>query len=167
MVKRIGMRRLAAFAAAAALVLGLVGCGGAQSTAQGNTEPVNLSVWTYYNGDQLESFNKLVDTFNDTVGKEKNITVESYSQGSVNDLETQVMAAAQGKVGASAMPNIFMAYADTAYAMDQMDELADLAPYFTDEERAAYVDSYLTEGDFDDSGSIKIFPVASPRSFCS
>ena len=30
----------------------------------------------------------------------------------------------------------------------------------TDEERAAYVDSYLTEGDFDDSGSIKIFPVA-------
>lgn len=154
MVKRIGMRRLAAFAAAAALVLGLVGCGGAQSTAQGNTEPVNLSVWTYYNGDQLESFNKLVDTFNNTVGKEKNITVESYSQGSVNDLETQVMAAAQGKVGASAMPNIFMAYADTAYAMDQMGELADLAPYFTDEERAAYVDSYLTEGDFDDSGSI-------------
>lgn len=160
MVKRIGMRRLAAFAAAAVLVLGLVGCGGAQSTAQGNTEPVNLSVWTYYNGDQLESFNKLVDTFNNTVGKEKNITVESYSQGSVNDLETQVMVAAQGKVGASAMPNIFMAYADTAYAMDQMGELADLAPYFTDEERAAYVDSYLTEGDFDDSGSIKIFPVA-------
>lgn len=160
MVKRIGMRRLAAFAAAAVLVLGLVGCGGAQSTAQGNTEPVNLSVWTYYNGDQLESFNKLVDTFNNTVGKEKNITVESYSQGSVNDLEAQVMAAAQGKVGASAMPNIFMAYADTAYAMDQMGELADLAPYFTDEERAAYVDSYLTEGDFDDSGSIKIFPVA-------
>lgn len=104
MMKRIGMRRLAAFAAAAALVLGLVGCGGAQSTAQGNTEPVNLNVWTYYNGDQLESFNKLVDTFNDTVGKEKNITVESYSQGSVNDLEAQVMAAAQGKVGASAMP---------------------------------------------------------------
>lgn len=88
MMKRIGMRRLAAFAAAAVLVLGLVGCGGAQSTAQGNTEPVNLSVWTYYNGDQLESFNKLVDTFNNTVGKEKNITVESYSQGSVNDLET-------------------------------------------------------------------------------
>ena len=137
MMKRIGMRRLAAFAAAAALVLCLVGCGGAQRTAQGNTEPVDLSVWTYYNGDQLESFNKLVDTFNDTVGKEKNITVESYSQGSVNDLEAQVMAAAQGKVGASAMPNIFMAYADTAY-----------------------VDSYLTEGDFDDSGSIKIFPVA-------
>ncbi len=134
--------------------------GALRALHRGNTEPVNLSVWTYYNGDQLESFNKLVDTFNNTVGKEKNITVESYSQGSVNDLETQVMAAAQGKVGASAMPNIFMAYADTAYAMDQMGELVDLAPYFTDEERAAYMGSYLTEGDFNDDGSIKIFPVA-------
>lgn len=160
MMKRNGMRRLTAIAAAAALVLSLAGCGATKSTAEVNTEPVDLTVWTYYNGDQLESFNKLVDSFNETVGKEKNITVESYSQGSVNDLETQVMASAQGKVGAAEMPNIFMAYADTAYTMDQMGELADLAPYFTDEERAAYIDSYLTEGDFDDSGSIKIFPVA-------
>ena len=58
------------------------------------------------------------------------------------------------------MPNIFMAYADTAYTMDQMGELVDLAPYFTDEERAAYIGSYLTEGDFNDDSSIKIFPVA-------
>ncbi len=160
MMKRNWMHRLGAFAAAAALVLSLAGCGAEQSGGPADVEPVQLTVWTYYNGDQLESFNKLVDTFNDTVGKEKNITVESYSQGSVNDLETQVKAAAQGKVGAEEMPNIFMAYADTAYTMDQMGELVDLAPYFTDEERAAYIGSYLTEGDFDDSGSIKIFPVA-------
>ena len=30
----------------------------------------------------------------------------------------------------------------------------------TEEEKAAYLDSYLTEGDFKDDGSIKIFPVA-------
>ena len=111
-------KRITALASAAALTLSLAACGGSavsgpKNTAQGNTEPVNLNVWTYYNGDQLESFNKLVDTFNDTVGKEKNITVESYSQGSVNDLETNVLAAAEGKVGAAEMPNIFSAYADT------------------------------------------------------
>ena len=102
----------------------------------------------------------MVEEFNATVGKEQNITVENCSQGNVNDLEAQVMASAQGKVGAEEMPNIFMAYADTAYAMDQMSELVDLAPYFTDEERAAYIGSYLTEGDFNDDSSIKIFPVA-------
>ena len=77
------------------------------------------------------------------------------------------MAAAQGKVGASAMPNIFMAYADTAYAMDQMDELADLAPYFTDEERAAYVDSYLTEATSTTAAASKSSRWQSPQSFCS
>ena len=37
------------------------------------------------------------------------------------------MDAAQGKVGAAAMPNIFSAYADTAYALDQMGMLVDLS----------------------------------------
>ena len=161
MMKRNWMHRLGAFAAAAALVLSLAGCGAEQrSGGPADVEPVQLTVWTYYNGDQLESFNRLVEEFNATVGKEQNITVENCSQGNVNDLEAQVMASAQGKVGAEEMPNIFMAYADTAYTMDQMGELVDLAPYFTDEERAAYIGSYLTEGDFNDDGSIKIFPVA-------
>ena len=160
MMKRNWMHRLGAFAAAAALVLSLAGCGAEQSGGPADVEPVQLTVWTYYNGDQLESFNRLVEEFNATVGKEQNITVENCSQGNVNDLEAQVMASAQGKVGAEEMPNIFMAYADTAYTMDQMSELVDLAPYFTDEERAAYIGSYLTEGDFNDDGSIKIFPVA-------
>ena len=152
MMKRNWMHRLGAFAAAAALVLSLAGCGASQSGGPADVEPVQLTVWTYYNGDQLESFNRLVEEFNATVGKEQNITVENCSQGNVNDLEAQVMASAQGKVGAEEMPNIFMAYADTAYTMDQMGELVDLAPYFTDEERAAYIGSYLTEGDFNDDG---------------
>lgn len=160
MMKRNWMHRLGAFAAAAALVLSLAGCRAEQSGGPADVEPVQLTVWTYYNGDQLESFNRLVEEFNATVGKEQNITVENCSQGNVNDLEAQVMDSAQGKVGAEEMPNIFMAYADTAYAMDQMGELVDLAPYFTDEERTAYIGSYLTEGDFNDDGSIKIFPVA-------
>lgn len=143
----------------AALLMLAAGCGKNQEAAE-PADPVTLSVWTYYNGDQLESFNKLVEEFNSSVGKEKGITVESYSQGTVNDLETNVLAAAEGKVGASAMPNIFSAYADTAYTIDQMDLLVDLGSYFSDEERAAYVKNYLEEGDFSGDGSIKIFPVA-------
>lgn len=144
---------------AAALVLGCAACGGSGKPAAARAV-TNITVWTYYNGDQLESFNKLVETFNETVGKEQNIHVESDSQGSVNDLETNVMDAAQGKVGASAMPNVFSAYADTAYALDQMGLVVDLSQYLTEDERAAYVDAYVSEGDFDDTGSMKIFPVA-------
>ena len=102
----------------------------------------------------------VVDQFNETTGREKGIRVESASQGSVSDLETNVMDAAQGKVGAAAMPNIFSAYADTAYALDQMGMLVDLSQYLTEDERAQYVQGYLDEGDFDGDGSMKIFPVA-------
>ena len=157
-------KRIGAALCAAALTLSLAACGGSEAASSSkkptNAQPVNITVWTYYNGDQLESFNKLVEEFNNTVGKEQNITVEADSQGSVNDLEANVLAAAEGKVGASALPNIFSAYADTCYAVDQMGLLADLSGYLTDEEKSAYIENYLAEGDFDDNGSMKIFPVA-------
>ena len=124
------------------------------------TSVTYITVWTYYNGDQMESFTKLVDEFNSTVGAEKGISVSTESLVSVNDLEASVMDAAEGKVGASELPNIFSAYADTAYAMDQMGMLVDLAPYLSDAERNTFVNGYLSEGDFNGSGEIKIFPVA-------
>ena len=139
-------KRITALASAAALTLSLAACGGSavsgpKNTAPTNAKPVTITVWTYYNGDQLETFSKLVDEFNATVGKEQNITVEASSQGSVNDLETNVLAAAEGKVGAAEMPNIFSAYADTCYAVDQMGLVADLSGYLTDEEKAAFPES--------------------------
>ena len=157
------IRAFVSLLCAAALALGCASCGGAAHSTgnSGGTAGVtHITVWTYYNGDQLESFNKLVDQFNETTGREKGIRVESASQGSVSDLETNVMDAAQGKVGAAAMPNIFSAYADTAYALDQMGMLVDLSQYLTEDERARYVQDYLDEGDFDGDGSMKIFPVA-------
>ena len=142
---------------AAALVLGCAACSGGSPK---QTAVTDITVWTYYKGDQMESFTKLVDEFNSTVGAEKGISVSTESLGSVNDLEASVMDAAEGKVGASELPNIFSAYADTAYAMDQMGMLVDLAPYLSDAERNTFVNGYLSEGDFNGSGEIKIFPVA-------
>ena len=142
---------------AAALALSCAACGG---QAEKPKEITNITVWTYYNGDQLESFNKLVEKFNETEGAEKGIVVSAESQGNVNDLEASVLDSAEGKVGAAPVPNIFAAYADTAYTMDQMGLLVDLAPYLTEDEKAAFVEGYITEGDFNGTGEMKIFPVA-------
>ena len=144
---------------AAALALGCGGCSGSAGS-EVPAKVTDITVWTYYNGDQLESFNSLVNQFNETVGAQKGIKVSTESQVSVNDLETSVMDSAEGKVGAAAMPNIFSAYADTAYALDQMGMVVDLAPYLTEEEKAQFVEGYLSEGDFGEDDSIKIFPVA-------
>ena len=156
------LKRLTGAVCAAALALGCVGCGGAAAseTAGKAVTTTEITVWTYYNGDQLDSFESLVAKFNETVGAEKGIVVTTESQGSVNDLETSVMESAEGKVGAAPLPNIFSAYADTAYALDQMGLAVDLAPYLTEDEKAQFIDGYLSEGDFEDNGEVKIFPVA-------
>lgn len=155
----ISPKHSAGFLAAALLLTTVSGCS-QKPKEDASADPVTITVWTYYNGDQLETFNQLVSEFNETVGKSSGITVEGSSQGTVNDLETNVLASANGEVGASPMPNIFSAYADTAYTLDQMGFVMDLSSYLTDEERSAYIDNYLDEGDFSGDGSMKIFPVA-------
>ena len=122
--------------------------------------PVTVTVWHYYNGAQLSAFSQLVTEFNETEGREKGIVVEQSSQGTVSELEQSVLDAANKKVGASEVPNIFAAYADTAYAVDGLGLVADVRPYLTDEEYASYIGSYLDEGDFAGDGSLKIFPIA-------
>lgn len=143
-----------------AMTAALTGCGEGGKSPLNPKNPVTIEVWNYYNGDQLTAFDGLVKEFNETVGKEKGIIVKSSSQGSVNDLETNVMASLKGEVGAAEMPNIFMAYADTAYAADQLGGIADLRGYLTDEEISMYINSYIEEGDFSGKGEIKIFPMA-------
>ena len=156
MQNKISRRCFLAAAAVSTAALAVSGC----SEKKSKREVTEITVWNYYNGDQLESFNRLVSAFNETVGKEKGIRVTGSSQGTVNDLEINVMDAAEGKVGSAEMPTIFAAYADTAYKLDRMGLVEDLKDCLTEDEKAAFVPNYITEGDFDGSGSVKIFPVA-------
>lgn len=138
----------------------LFGCQKTKDSALDADDPVGITVWNYYSGAQQEAFEKLVGEFNDTRGKELGIIVKASSEGGVSDLEDHVLAAAEKKVGAQEMPNVFMAYTDTVYRLDEMGVIEDLTPYFTEEEKAEYVESYLEEGMFKGDGELLIFPVA-------
>lgn len=151
-------RKLCVLSVGAVAALGLAGCGDKSPLDPKN--PVTLTVWHYYNGSQQAAFDSLVDEFNDTEGREKGIYVQSYSQGSVPDLEAAVRDAIAGKVGADAMPDIFSSYADTAYEVEQAGALADLSKYLNEEELSLYVDSYIQEGRISADGSLRIFPTA-------
>lgn len=151
-------KKICAFGLAAVCALGLSGCG--SKSPLDPKDPVSLTVWHYYNGAQQIAFDALTEEFNDTVGREKGIYVQGYSQGSVSDLEAAVRDAAAGKVGADAIPDIFSSYADTAYELEQAGVLTDLSSYLTKEELAKYVDSYIEEDRIAGEGTLKIFPTA-------
>lgn len=123
-------------------------------------EPVSIEIWHYYNGPQKQAFDKAVEEFNNGVGKEKGIIVEAFSQGNISELTEKVLDAANKKVGADDVPDVFAAYADTAYAVDQLGLAAELDQYLTKEELDEYVSDYMEEGRFDAKGSLKIFPIA-------
>ena len=154
-------KQIVCAALCAALLAGalLAGCGG-KSTQLNPKEPVNLTIWHYYNGSQLSAFSDIVDAFNSTVGQEKGIYVSSYSKGSVNDLESAIRDSLEGKVGAEPLPDLFSSYSDTAFNAEQAGALANLSDYFTQEELDAYIPSYVKVGCIADDGSLRIFPIA-------
>lgn len=133
------------------------GCG--ESSAS-DGEPVAIDIWHYYNGSLQNSFDKMIENFNSTVGAENGITVSAHSQGSIADLETAVFNSAQKQVGSGELPNIFASYADTAHDIEKLGILADLDQYFTPEEQAEYIDSYIEEGRIGSNGELYIFPIA-------
>lgn len=140
------------------LLLFLTGCSNEYGLNKKN--PVSISIWHYYNGAQQQQFDNLVDEFNKTVGIEKGIIMQSYAQGTVNDIQEKVLNAIDGKVGAEDIPEIFAAYADTAYEVTKLGMAADISQYVKEEELATYLDSYIAEGHFNDDKSLQLFPIA-------
>ena len=82
--------------------------------------PVSIEIWHYYNGPQKNAFDEMISEFNDTVGLEEGIIVEACSQGNVSELTEKVIDAANKKVGAGDIPDVFAAYADTALQVDKL-----------------------------------------------
>ncbi|MEG0757325.1 MAG: extracellular solute-binding protein [Raoultibacter sp.] len=122
--------------------------------------PVQIEVWTYYNGKQQQAFEQLVTDFNATSGKDMGVNVAHASQGGVNDLAQAVTDSAQELVGSASMPDMFLSYPDTAFVIDELDKVADLSPYVSDEEKGGFVEDFLAEGDINGDGSFKVFPIS-------
>lgn len=158
-------RIMAAFMACMMITSLFVGCKSsdkeeAKTVKLDPDNPVTLKIWHYYNGTQQVIFDKLLDKFNSTVGKDKGIYVEGYGHGSVADLEKAITDSVNEEVGAEDMPDIFSTYADTAYGIQKKGKLADLSAYFTKEELSKYVDSYIKEGYLNNDKKLYLLPVA-------
>ncbi len=145
---------------AAPMLLG--GCSANRKTVDtylDSADPVQVKMWTYYNGAQLDAFNALVDEYNNARGKEVGVAVVSESRGSVSDLSKAVLDAAEGGVGSYNMPDAFLAYADVASKMDAEGSLVNLGDYLSEEQKSRFVQSFLDEGDLAQDGSLKLYPI--------
>lgn len=123
-------------------------------------KPVTITVWHYYNGHIKEKFDTIVNTFNETVGMEKGIVVDPQSVGDVQKLAEAVFDSANKTIGAPPMPDIFAAYPDNAYRINQIAPLVTLETYFSEVELKTFYPAFLEEGRFPEDGLLRIVPIA-------
>ena len=134
------MKKLISFLAVVLLAVSFAFAGGSaeQATKSESSDvvttisnPITIEFWHSFSGDvQLPVIEGLVKEFNDTVGKEKGITVVPVAQGSGPQLYSKVIGAIKaGDVPAVAMTKVI-------YNEDYVtaDASVDLTPYINDSE---------------------------------
>ena len=124
-------------------------CSTGAKTALNPKNPVSITLWHYYVGDNKIALETAVDTFNKSVGSEKGVVVNAVAKGSVAELEKAVTDAANGVINAEAMPDLFSCYPDKALEIDELGKLCNLNDYFSESEKSLYVEEFLNDGQFD------------------
>ncbi len=136
------------------LVLLLAGC---SDMPLHKKTPIELTFWHVY-GDQAHSpMNRLVDRFNNTIGREKGIVVCVTLLSNSADIHSALVAAAKKLPGSGELPDLFITYPKTALAIGA-DRLVDWKEHFSEPQLDDFVPSFLAEGEVD--GRLILLPVA-------
>lgn len=145
------MKKFTALLLALMLVLALAACGNTPAkpeTPAGNTDvsgavlgsaPVEITFWHSMSDTSGELLEQLVQQFNETVGKENQITVKSVYQGKYSDATTKLKAVLTADT-VSELPDVMqmdatakILYAESSYAYTLDRILADHPDYRVDQ----------------------------------
>lgn len=139
----------------AILLLCCTGCSGAINK---EGAPTTITVWHVYGGQTDSPLNDLIEEFNQTVGKERQINVQVTSVSNTNTIHELVLAAANKEPGASELPDLFISYPKTVTALQDDSILVDYRDYFSEEELSAFLPDFVEEGMVNDR--LVVLPVA-------
>lgn len=122
-------------------------------------EPTMITLWHNFSGRMRSTISEQIDIFNHTTGIQENIFVTVTSNAGSAEIQNRLSMIAAGETDAPEMPDITICYPQTAVLLQEKELIAPLDNYFTQEELAAYVPSFIEEGRLSD-GSLYVFPFA-------
>ena len=147
------MKKWLSMLLALGMMFSLTACGGSDSSssnAESQTadpasvevelsEPITITFWHGIVQENMQqTLNEIIDDFNNGIGAEMGITVESYAKGEMSDLENAVTAA----IKAGDMPNVTMSEAASVVDWLQAGCVVDLTPYIENENYGLDLDDY-------------------------
>lgn len=171
-MKRSGLAPILILCIAASLLGGCAGRGGTAEEQSAGIEAVSapaeddheglikIEFWHYYNDAQKQHMDQLIEEYNSTIGKDKGVVVEAYSQGSIADLTSKIDLVLNGSSNDVDMANIVLAYRDMVVNTVRLhpDRLVELSSVVPEADLKQYNEAYLDEGYID--GKLYILPVA-------
>ncbi|MDL2292603.1 hypothetical protein LJC17_03335 [Acholeplasma sp. OttesenSCG-928-E16] len=126
-----------------------------------NKEPVEITIWSYYNSTDAKTFKDFVDTFNAGEGKKLGIKANHVPFNKTTDLQVELTKSANKEVGALDFPDMFQTYGDFLTTLDkQFDISVPLDDYFSDADLSKYVEGFLNDGRIYADNSLRIIPFA-------
>jgi len=132
------------------------GCG--QSSAElSPKDPVTLTMWHVYGSQTKSPLNDVIIEFNQTIGKEKGITINVESVTSSSAIDNALSASANGEPGAENMPDLFTAYPRVVELIGK-DRLLSWDDCFSDTELSVFRKDFLSEGYFGED--LLMLPIA-------
>jgi hypothetical protein len=150
------MKKIAILLCFVILMTCFSGCGQNGSTLSPEN-PVTLTMW-HVDGSQTKSpLNDVINEFNQTVGKEKGITINVESVTSSSAIDKALSASANGEPGADTMPDLFTAYPRVVELIGK-DRLLSWDDYFSEKELSYFHKEFLSEGYFEED--LLMLPVA-------
>ena len=147
------MKKWLSMLLALGMMFSLTACGGSDSSssnAESQTadpasvevelsDPITITFWHGIVQENMQqTLNEIVDDFNNGIGAEMGITVESYAKGEMSDLENAVTAA----IKAGNMPNVTMTEAASVADWLQAGCVVDLTPYIENENYGLDLEDY-------------------------
>ncbi len=119
--------------------------------------PVTLTMWHVY-GEQADSpMNKLLQEFNETVGKNKGIIINVTNMSNATEIGKKLLDAQANKPGALEMPDLFTCHVNNAKDLG-IENLLNWNDRFSKKELDAFVSDFITDGTAE--GSLAVLPVS-------
>lgn len=154
--------RIKVFSAVMCLIMGVfsAGCGKKAETVLDPREPVVINLWHSYNAYAKKEFEQKILEFNETLGKEKGIIIDTFGYGSSEELDRALFNSANKMIGSETLPDIFLAYPDSASRLDSLAPLVAFDKYFSEDELGEYRTEFLGEGIWGEQAAPKMIPVS-------
>ncbi|MDD2578663.1 MAG: extracellular solute-binding protein [Eubacteriales bacterium] len=139
-------------------LLGMGSCQGSPLSELELNDPVTISFYHYYSGEQAAELEQQITTFSQTVGKDRGISVLAKGVAGVAQLSDYLLTHSAGSGGQGGLPDLMLIYPDTALELIGRDQLVNLDRYLTPEDLSVFPDSYLDHGRLGKNNHLYLLP---------